>query len=1032
VKKIKCPICSEPYVNIEGLHTHIEKSHPENIPEGYSTEQYLYFIKTGKTHGSCVMCKKDTEWNDSTGKYKRFCNNPKCKEAYREMFKKRMTSKYGKTTLLNDPEQQRKMLAHRHISGTYEWSDGSKKSYTGSYELDFLKMLDVFMNFDSDDVMTPSPHTYYYIYEGDKKFYIPDVYIPSLNLEIEIKDGGDNPNMHHKIQNVDKVKERLKDDVMKTQKDIDYIKIMNKNYDGFFEYLLKKKEETANAKNIVFNNVTESGVNIDIVNESNTSKNNMPPGVTLRNATKDDIPNMFKWEMESIDKSLQNNPKVIRYIKGDVIRSVKTTKMIMYKGNTIGMLTTDRLGDGYWYIGEIYIIEEYRGRGIGSALLKDEISKHDRIKLQVAISNQSAIKLYKSLGFIISKKDNINKMYIMTLDKKSISEGYMDTSDECINAYVDSPPHIMDILDDAPNIWVTTDWHLWKYDKNTSTIYKNKNFNRCISDYNRKVGNDDVVIFLGDLVSDEFTDKNKLKHVLSSLRGTKILCKGNNDLFDDRFYYHCGFIHVCHKLVWNNILFTHIPIENDYDINVHGHIHGSMRYTEIKYTNQIDAYTDDGSLLDLDLIINSLPKYKKHIVNDIVGTKENSDMFFNNDDDVLTEATTKLNTINEYYDFDRFINGDTNILLVTGLLSSSKKAKATEIATYCNANIIDLDYINAKSINNLIDTGYDYVPFTEAEFLLDFAERHLRHDPTNPRHILPPNREEIILFIKMLFNHIDPNKRYVLHGIYIYEYYKDIMSLIDQCAIININEPIKSIIKSYMLAPHTYGIVIDKVDKWFNTEHSKYLEFRHFIADRRATVDKIPYKQKFYPVFVILTYSGSIVAKTIRAFTGDEFSHAMLSFDHTLISMYSFAKSSTSKSIFLGFTHEDARESRYYTNIAFAEYGAVVTASDLKKMKKAMYKINSAGSNIKYSYAGLVKFALNMPPETQNRMFCSEFVAYVLNAGKNMTDGNEASVIKPDDFKYMDKFELIQKGVMTEYNPAMANERMNMMLRRYK
>ena len=46
------------------------------------------------------------------------------------------------------------------------------------------------MNFDSDDVMTPSPHTYYYEYGGEKKFYIPDVYIPSLNLEIEIKQGG--------------------------------------------------------------------------------------------------------------------------------------------------------------------------------------------------------------------------------------------------------------------------------------------------------------------------------------------------------------------------------------------------------------------------------------------------------------------------------------------------------------------------------------------------------------------------------------------------------------------------------------------------------------------------------------------------------------------------------------------------------------------------------------------------------------------------------------------------------------------------
>ena len=245
--KIKCPLCQEKYSKLNGLYIHLEEEHSDNIPEGYSAQQYLYYTKTGKTHGSCVMCKSDTGWNESTGKYKRFCENPKCKDAYRDLFKKRMVGKYGKESLLNDPEQQRKMLSHRHISGEYEWSDGSKKTYTGSYELDFLKMLDAFMNFDSSDVMTPSPHTYYYMYEGERKFYIPDVFIPSLNLEIEIKDGGDNPNMHHKIQDVDKVKEALKDEVMKSNSNnFNYLKIVNKQNDIIFKYFDKARENFVN------------------------------------------------------------------------------------------------------------------------------------------------------------------------------------------------------------------------------------------------------------------------------------------------------------------------------------------------------------------------------------------------------------------------------------------------------------------------------------------------------------------------------------------------------------------------------------------------------------------------------------------------------------------------------------------------------------------------------------------------------------------------------------------------------------------
>ena len=92
-----------------------------------------------------------------------------------------MIGKYGKVTLLNDPAQQKIMLSHRSISGYYVWRDYKhKSSYTGSYEKAFLEFLDLDLNFDPEDVMSPSPHTYYYEYEGKKHFYIPDFFIPSL------------------------------------------------------------------------------------------------------------------------------------------------------------------------------------------------------------------------------------------------------------------------------------------------------------------------------------------------------------------------------------------------------------------------------------------------------------------------------------------------------------------------------------------------------------------------------------------------------------------------------------------------------------------------------------------------------------------------------------------------------------------------------------------------------------------------------------------------------------------------------------
>lgn len=241
--KYKCKICNKQYIDLTSLLNHIENKHKEMIPQDMNVNQYYYYMKTGKTHGNCVMCKQPTEWNKNTNKYNRFCNNPSCKEKYREIFKKRMIGKYGKTHLLNDPEKQREMLAHRKISGEYKWSDGTKTTYTGTYDLDFLTLLDDFFEWDPNDISMPSPHNYSYMYEGVEKFYFPDVFIHSLDLEIEIKDGGNNPNTHPKIQAVDKVKEKLKDEVMTSQKSFNYIKIYNKNYINFFNFLKEYKNQ---------------------------------------------------------------------------------------------------------------------------------------------------------------------------------------------------------------------------------------------------------------------------------------------------------------------------------------------------------------------------------------------------------------------------------------------------------------------------------------------------------------------------------------------------------------------------------------------------------------------------------------------------------------------------------------------------------------------------------------------------------------------------------------------------------------------
>ena len=155
--------------------------------------------------------------------------------------------------------------------------------------------------------------------------------------------------------------------------------------------------------------------------------------VSLVPATINDVPNMEKWEYECMKDAYPNREipesevdKLKTELRQDAIDSVHKTRMIQYDGQTIGMLTAYKvLDDEFWFIAEIYLIEEYRGKGIAKYILKNEIDQHDKLILNVYQNNKHAIELYESLGFEITQDGD--GRFIMELDKtkhKTIQEGY--------------------------------------------------------------------------------------------------------------------------------------------------------------------------------------------------------------------------------------------------------------------------------------------------------------------------------------------------------------------------------------------------------------------------------------------------------------------------------------------------------------------------------------------------------------------------------------------------------------------------------
>lgn len=80
------------------------------------------------------------------------------------------------------------------------------------------------------------------------------------------------------------------------------------------------------------------------------------------------------------------------------------TFVVMAGGEDVGAITVDWRDDAL-FIGNIEVLPEWQGRGIGTAMLEEAISAAERRGLPVALRvlkiNDAARRLYERLGFIV-------------------------------------------------------------------------------------------------------------------------------------------------------------------------------------------------------------------------------------------------------------------------------------------------------------------------------------------------------------------------------------------------------------------------------------------------------------------------------------------------------------------------------------------------------------------------------------------------------------------------------------------------------
>lgn len=104
----------------------------------------------------------------------------------------------------------------------------------------------------------------------------------------------------------------------------------------------------------------------------------------------------------------------------DFINTYKNScYIIQFEGKEIGIYQDDILENGVYRVGNICIIPEYQGKGIGTKILKNMLEKHSDQDITIQYFKQNPVgNLYQRLGFVLSRETTHHYQMIKKSKKK--------------------------------------------------------------------------------------------------------------------------------------------------------------------------------------------------------------------------------------------------------------------------------------------------------------------------------------------------------------------------------------------------------------------------------------------------------------------------------------------------------------------------------------------------------------------------------------------------------------------------------------
>ncbi len=112
-------------------------------------------------------------------------------------------------------------------------------------------------------------------------------------------------------------------------------------------------------------------------------------------------------------------------------------------------------------------------------------------------------------------------------------------------------------------------------------------------------------------------------------------------------------------------------------------------------------------------------------------------------------------------------------------------------------------------------------------------------------------------------------------------------------------------------------------------------------------------------IYIILTYSGTVLSRIVKAYTGAEYSHVSIGLDENLTKMYSFGRLNPYNPFIGGFVHEGINIGTFkrFKNTQTAVYSIMISDEQYNRLNQIIHKVEATSQEYKFNFIGLVAVA---------------------------------------------------------------------------